>query len=222
VLYPAGQMLYISIQITLTKSRSQTGCHLTSPPSRSLEELLLAIAEKRDRQAFIELFNASSSRLKAFAIQCGANSNDAEELLQECMLTVWRKAHTFNPKHGTAITWLFTILRNKRIDFARKGRYDTVLSDDLWNEEVGNELEDDVSSDLEASYARTLLEFLPDEQRQVVFKVYFEGKSHSEIANDLDLPLGTIKSRLRLAMKKLETLAKEQSTWLIIILMTNF
>lgn len=190
--------------------------------SRSLEDLLQAIAEHRDRQAFIELFNASSSRLKAFAIQCGANSNDAEELLQECMLTVWRKAHTFNRKHGTAITWLFTILRNKRIDFARKGRYDTVLSDDLWNEEVGNELEDDVSGDLEAVYARSLLEFLPDEQRQVVFKVYFEGKSHSEIANDLDLPLGTIKSRLRLAMKKLETLAKEHHTWLIIILMTNY
>lgn len=150
------------------------------------------------------------------------NSNDAEELLQECMLQVWRKAHTFNPKNGTAITWLFTIVRNKRIDFARKGRYDLVLSDDLWNEEVGTELETDVSSDLEGKVARNLLTSLPDEQRQVVFKVYFEGKSHSEIANDLDLPLGTIKSRLRLAMKKLETLAKEQVTWLIIILMTPF
>jgi len=195
---------------------------LTEASAPTLEELLIRIAEHKDRQAFVALFNATSSRLKAFAIQCGANSNDAEELLQECMLTVWRKAHTFNPKNGTAITWLFTILRNKRIDFARKGRYDTVLSDDLWNEEVGEELETEVASDLEAQVARTLLEFLPDEQRQVVFKVYFEGKSHSEIANDLDLPLGTIKSRLRLAMKKLETLAKEQSTWLIIILMTNF
>ena len=67
-----------------------------------------------------------------------------------------------------------------------------------------------------------MLEALPNEQRQIVFKVYFEGKSHSEIANDLDLPLGTIKSRLRLAMKKLDTLAKEQMTWLIIILLTNF
>lgn len=195
---------------------------MTEASAPTLEELLIRIAEHKDRQAFVALFNATSSRLKAFAIQCGANSNDAEELLQECMLTVWRKAHTFNPKNGTAITWLFTILRNKRIDFARKGRYDTVLSDDLWNEEVGEELETEVASDLEAQVARTLLEFLPDEQRQVVFKVYFEGKSHSEIANDLDLPLGTIKSRLRLAMKKLETLAKEQSTWLIIILMTNF
>ena len=188
----------------------------------NLEDLLKAIAEQKDRQAFVSLFDATASRLKAFAMQCGANSNDAEELLQECMLTVWRKAHTFNPKNGTAITWLYTIVRNKRIDFARKGRYEAVLSDDLWNEEVGEELEKDVASDLEAKVARTLLEALPDEQRQIVFKVYFEGKSHSEIAADLDLPLGTIKSRLRLAMKKLDTLAKEQMTWLIIILMTNF
>jgi len=69
---------------------------------------------------------------------------------------------------------------------------------------------------------RTLLQSLPDEQRQIVFKVYFEGKSHSEIAAELDLPLGTIKSRLRLAMKKLDTLAKEQVTWLFIILIMNF
>ncbi len=187
-----------------------------------LEELLLSIAKNQDREAFVALFEATSSRLKAFAMQCGATSNDAEELLQECMLTVWRKAHTFNPKTGTAITWLYTIIRNKRIDFARKGRYDAVLSDDLWNEESGTDLENDVASDLEAKVARTLLESLPDEQRQVVYKVYFEGKSHSEIAADLDLPLGTIKSRLRLAMKKLDTLAKEQMTWLIIILTMNF
>ncbi len=195
---------------------------MSNATPKILENLLLAIAQKQDREAFVKLFEATSSRLKAFAMQCGATSNDAEELLQECMLTVWRKAHTFNPKTGTAITWLYTIIRNKRIDFARKGRYDTVLSDDLWNDEGGTELENDVSSDLDAKVARTLLESLPDEQRQVVYKVYFEGKSHSEIAADLDLPLGTIKSRLRLAMKKLDTLAKEQMTWLIIILTMNF
>jgi RNA polymerase sigma-70 factor (ECF subfamily) len=195
---------------------------LSHATPKVLEELLLSIAKNQDREAFVALFEATSTRLKAFAMQCGATSNDAEELLQECMLTVWRKAHTFNPKTGTAITWLYTIIRNKRIDFARKGRYDAVLSDDLWDEESGTDLEIDVASDLEAKVARTLLESLPDEQRQVVYKVYFEGKSHSEIAADLDLPLGTIKSRLRLAMKKLDTLAKEQMTWLIIILTMNF
>ncbi len=189
---------------------------------RALDQFILAIAKNQDKDAFSELFNATASRIKAFAMQCGANPTEAEELLQECMLTVWRKAHTFNPKSGSAITWMYTIVRNRRIDMARKGRFETVQSDDLWPEETGEELEKDVSSDLEGQAVRMMMETLPEEQRQIVFKVYFEGKSHSEIANDLDLPLGTIKSRLRLAMKKLDTLAKEQMTWLIIILMMNF
>ncbi len=190
--------------------------------SRPLDDLLVRVARDKDRQAFVELFNTTAPRLKAFAIQCGASPADADELLQECMLTVWRKAHTYKPSSGTAITWLYTIVRNRRIDFARKGRFETVMSDDLFPEETGNELESDVESDLNVGIVRNLLETLPEEQRQIVFKVYFEGKSHSEIAGDLDLPLGTIKSRLRLAMKKLDTLAKEQMTWLIIILLTNF
>jgi RNA polymerase sigma-70 factor (ECF subfamily) len=195
---------------------------LTQKQPNELNELLLRIAESKDRAAFSALFNATSSRLKAFAMQCGATSADAEELLQECMLTVWRKAHTFKPESGSAITWLYTIVRNKRIDMARKGRHETVMSDDLWTEEGTEELESEVSTELEATSARKFLEVLPEVQKQVVFKVYFEGKSHSEIAADLDLPLGTIKSRLRLAMKKLENVAKEQMSWLIIILMMNF
>lgn len=195
---------------------------LTQKQPNELNELLLAIAEHKDRKAFSALFNATSSRLKAFAMQCGATNADAEEILQECMLTVWRKAHTFKPESGSAITWLYTIVRNKRIDMARKGRHETVMSDDLWTEEGTEDLESEVSTELEGQSARKFLEVLPEVQKQVVFKVYFEGKSHSEIAADLDLPLGTIKSRLRLAMKKLENVAKEQMSWLIIILMMNF
>jgi len=225
-LYPTGQIDYISAvaairwllrykELTLLSTSKTT-------ETRPLDKFLLAIARNQDKQAFAELFNATATRLKAFAMQCGATPTEAEELLQECMLTVWRKAHTFNPKTGSAITWMYTIVRNKRIDFARKGRFETVQSDDLWPEETGKELEQEVSGDLEGEVVRMMLETLPEEQRQIVFKVYFEGKSHSEIAGDLDLPLGTIKSRLRLAMKKLDTLAKEQMSWLIIILMMNF
>ncbi len=180
------------------------------------------IGKNKDKQAFISLFECCSGRLKAFAIKCGATSDDADELLQECMLTVWRKAATFNPRTGTAMTWLYTIIRNKRIDLARKGHYNLVASEDLWQEESGETLENEVSSDLNARSIRSLINNLPDEQRQIVFKVYFEGKSHSEIAEDISIPLGTVKSRLRLAMKKLDELTKEQATWLIIILMMNF
>lgn len=194
----------------------------TTEQNKQLNALVVAIAKNQDRAAFISLFEQTSSRLKSYAMHCGASSADAEELLQECMLTVWRKAHTYKPQNGTAITWLYTIIRNKRIDFARKGRHEMVMSDDLWPEETGNELDDDVESDLNAQLVRTMIQTLPEEQRQIVYKVYFEGKSHSEIASELELPLGTIKSRLRLAMKKLDNLAQEQMTWLIIILLTNF
>lgn len=187
-----------------------------------LDNLIIDIAKHRDRDAFIKLFDATSSRLKAYAMRCGSNDSDAEEIVQECLLTVWRKAHTFNPQAASAITWLYTIVRNKRIDLLRKDRPDLIQSDDLWPEQSTQTLEKDVESDLNGQIVRTLITGLPDEQRQIVYKVYFEGKSHSEIANELDLPLGTIKSRLRLAMKKLDTLAKEQMTWLIIILLTNF
>jgi len=188
---------------------------------RPLDHLIVRIAEHQDQQAFIQLFEEVGAKLKAYAMRCGALDGEAEDVVQECMLTVWRKAHQFNPKTASANTWLYTIVRNKRIDMARKTKADMVVSDDLWPEPEGEELETDVERDLNSKIARTLLHGLPEEQRQIVYKVYFEGKSHSEIANELDLPLGTIKSRLRLAMKKLDTLAQEHSTWLIIILLMN-
>ncbi|UZE97765.1 sigma-70 family RNA polymerase sigma factor [Alkalimarinus alittae] len=192
--------------------------------SQSLNALVLKIAHDKDRNAFIQLFEQVSPQLKAYAIRCGASPTDSEEVVQEALLTVWRKAHTFNPSAASAITWLYTIVRNKRIDLVRKERPDLISSDDLWPEAFTEKehLENKVESDLNVNVVRTLLHGLPETQRQIVYKVYFEGKPHSEIANELDLPLGTIKSRLRLAMKKLDTLAKEQMTWLIIILLTNF
>ena len=156
-------------------------------------------------------------------------SNEAEEVVQESLLNVWHKAHTYNPKNASVNTWLFTIVRNKRIDFVRKERPDLVVSDDLWpvteqekHADQSQKLDDQYESDLNAKVIRTLISELPEEQRQIVFKVYFEGKSHSEIAAELELPLGTIKSRLRLAMKKLDTLAKQNISWLIIIHLMTF
>ena len=195
---------------------------VASETSYQMDALIVRIAESQDQQAFSELAVLAAPRLKAYAIRCGAHINDAEELVQECLLTVWRKAHQFNPKTARSTTWLYTIIRHKRIDSLRKNKLNIVQSDDLWPEGETEELENDVERDLTGKLVRTLLHSLPDEQRQIVFNVYFEGKSHSEIAAELDLPLGTIKSRLRLAMKKLDTLAKEQVSWLFIILIMNF
>lgn len=189
---------------------------------RYLGELIVKIAQYKEQAAFVELFELSAARLKAYAMRCGANDHDAEEIVQETLITVWHKAHLYNPQTASANTWLYTMIRNKRIDFARKNKEGQIVSTDLWPEPAGEELEDGVASDLNHQVVRTLVETLPTEQRQIVYKVYFEGKSHSEIAMELDLPLGTIKSRLRLAMKKLDTLAKDQMSWLIIILLMNF
>jgi RNA polymerase sigma-70 factor (ECF subfamily) len=202
---------------------------LQTSDAKYLESLLLKIANERDRDAFIALFEACSSKLKAYAVRCGANQSDAEEIVQEALLNVWNKASSFNPKTASANTWLFTIVRNKRIDFVRKNRPDLVVSNDLWPESepslelnTSPKLDSEYESDLNANTLRTLIKELPEEQRQIVYKVYFEGKSHSEIASELDLPLGTIKSRLRLAMKKLDTLVKQNISWLIIIHLMNF
>ena len=203
----------------------------TQTNAQYLNNLVLKIA-LQDEQAYLELFDACASRLKAYAIKCGSSASDAEDLLQECMLTVWNKAPQFKPASASAMTWMYTIIRNRRIDILRKEKPSQIQSFDLWPEEdiaqissvelISSHLDDEVESDLNAKMVRILIESLPEEQRQIIYKVYFEGKSHSEIALDLGLPLGTIKSRLRLAMKKLDNLAKEQMTWLIIILLTNF
>lgn len=203
----------------------------TQSNAQYLNQLVLQIAQQNE-QAYLELFDSCAGRLKAYAIKCGSSHSDAEDLLQECLLTVWNKAPQFNPKTASAMTWMYTIIRNRRIDLLRKEKPNLIQSFDLWPDgDIENiqpdaftteTLDDDVESDLNAQAIRILIETLPEEQRQIVYKVYFEGKSHSEIALDLGLPLGTIKSRLRLAMKKLDNLAKEQMTWLIIILLTNF
>lgn len=194
----------------------------TPSQDAQLKALIARISEHQDQAAFAQLFNLTSGKLKSYAVRCGASDAEAEELVQESLLTVWQKAHLFNPQTAAANTWLYTIVRNKRIDSHRKNRLDVVDSDDLWPDYGGDELENEIERDLTGKITRTLLHGLPDEQRQIIYKVYFEGKSHSEIANELDLPLGTIKSRIRLAMKRLENLAQEQMTWLLIILLTNF
>lgn len=203
----------------------------TQSNAQYLNQLVLQIAQNNE-QAYLELFESCAGRLKAYAIKCGSSASDAEDLLQECMLTVWKKAPQFNPKSASAMTWMYTIIRNRRIDVLRKEKPNLIQSFDLWPDSDFEQahsdqfssslLDDDVESDLNVNLVRILIESLPEEQRQIVYKVYFEGKSHSEISLDLGLPLGTIKSRLRLAMKKLDNLAKEQMTWLIIILLTNF
>jgi len=172
---------------------------------------LQAVARDRDRQAYGELFRHFAPLLKSFALSTpGMSSNAlAEELVQEVMLKIWNRASTFDASKASATTWIYTLARNCRIDLLRR-KYrvqEEVDVDDLWD--VGTdpeELSDDLYQKRIEVDVRESLRALPPEQRQIIAKVYMEGKSHSEVAEELSLPLGTVKSRIRLAMSKLKVM----------------
>jgi RNA polymerase sigma-70 factor (ECF subfamily) len=175
-------------------------------------ELLASIAETRSRAAFSELFRHFAPKLQSYATRQFGNEQTAMDLVQETMTNVWHKAHLFKPDKGSPSTWIFTIARNIRFDLLRKNkkRKDDISADDLWpilseqnySLDDGYSLDNDVlMQEISQYYAQ-----LPDAQRIVIEKIYIEGKSQQEVSDALGVPLGTIKSRTRLALKKLKEL----------------
>jgi len=172
---------------------------------------LQKIAEDQDRDAFARIFRHFAPLIKAFAINGSAlAAAHAEELVQEVMIKVWQKATAFNPHKAAASTWIYTIARNCRTDMYRRlQKFDTPINaEDIWPEDDTDELFAAVQNKRNATRVREMLEELPHEQSQILVKVYMEGKSHSEVAEELDLPLGTVKSRVRLAMRKLQLIVE--------------
>jgi RNA polymerase sigma-70 factor (ECF subfamily) len=167
---------------------------------------IVDIAASRSRERFGLLFAYFAPRVKGYLMRRGCPPELAEELAQETLLTVWRKAESFDPNRAGASAWIFTIARNLRIDAMRRERH----PDDL-EHEPHLKPDDDPSPDAvvlalqRLSRVREALGELPEEQVEVVRLSFFEDKPHSEISGDLGLPLGTVKSRLRLAMARLRT-----------------
>lgn len=160
------------------------------------------IRDDQDQAAFAELFRHFAPRVKAFLIKSGSDATTAEECAQEVMATLWHKAHLFDPSRATVATWVFTIARNKRIDVLRKQRRPE--PEDLgWGPEAEPEQDDVIALQQETAQLRTALTALPEAQRQLIEKAYFGDLSHREIASQTGLPLGTIKSRIRLALDRL-------------------
>lgn len=175
-------------------------------------QCLQLVADARDRNAFERLFGHFAPLIKAFAINGSAMAAaHAEELVQEVMIKVWQKAAAYNPHKAAASTWIYTIARNCRTDMYRRlQKFDTPINaDDIWpGEQDTEELFTAVQQKRDAVRIREMLETLPHEQSLILTKVYMEGKSHSEVAAELGLPLGTVKSRVRLAMRKLQLIAE--------------
>ena len=160
------------------------------------------IKTNKSEAAFARLFYHFAPRVKAFLIKSGADVGLAEECAQEVMVTVWNKAHLFDPSRASASTWIFTIARNKKIDALRKQLRPT--PDDLgWGPEHEPDQEEMVGLQQETEKLGQAISNLPEKQRVLVERAYFEEMSHNEIAEATGLPLGTIKSRIRLALERL-------------------
>jgi RNA polymerase sigma-70 factor (ECF subfamily) len=171
-----------------------------------MNRLLAAVADGQDRDAFHALFGHFAPRLKAFMQRHGADPGMAEEVVQETMVNVWRKAGQFDAAKASAATWIFTIARNVRIDLLRKaGRPEPDLNDPALVADPAPAAHDVVSRDQEARRLQAVVATLPAEQREVLHLAFFEEKAHGVVARELGIPLGTVKSRIRLAFKRLRT-----------------
>lgn len=173
--------------------------------SGATDEVLLArVAGAADKAAFAELFKRFAGRIKAFLIKSGATADVGEDIAQDVMVTVWRKAASFDPAKASAVTWIFTIARNRRIDILRRQARPAPDADDPhFQPDPPASAEATVASSHRDNRVRRALACLSEDQLEIVRLAFFSGFSHGEIASEIDAPLGTVKSRLRLAFSRL-------------------
>ncbi len=175
-----------------------------------LAALMEAVALRRDRAAFAALFDRLAPRVKSYLMRLGLDAAVAEELTQEVMLIVWRRAASFDPRLAGVSTWVFTIARNKRIDALRRAAHPEIERDDPALVPAPEAAPDErtEAGQWERRLAAAIAE-LPREQASLLRQSFFDDRSHSEIARSSGLPLGTVKSRLRLAMARLRQAFKD-------------
>jgi len=175
-----------------------------APDAAAWAALVERIAAQGDRQAFAELFRHFAPRVKSYLIRLGAAAPLAEELTQEAMIMVWRKAASFDRSQSSVATWLFTIARNKRIDAIRRERRPEIdPSDPLLVPDPEPPPDVAIDANQRDTRLRAAIAALPAEQADLLRLAFYEDKSHGDIAHERGLPLGTVKSRLRLAFGRL-------------------
>jgi RNA polymerase sigma-70 factor (ECF subfamily) len=179
------------------------------PPAEDWAAAIDRVANAQDREAFGRLFTHFAPRVKSYLMRTGSNEELAEELAQEALVAVWRKAALFDPEQAAVSTWIFTIARNLRIDAARRHRLDgagdeSFEFDELDNGEQG--VDEQLDANRLARRVREAMHQLPPEQAQVLRLSFFDDEPHSRIATELGIPLGTVKSRARLAVAHLRRL----------------
>ena len=178
-------------------------------------QLLIKVGDSQDRQAFKALFDHFGPLIKSYFMAKFPSQQSLQmmdELVQEVMIKIWQKAMTFDPQKAAASTWIFTLARNTRIDMLRRqskyAKTSSLETEEIWEDTTESGPYQLLQHNRDSRQIRESLQQLPDEQSLVIRKVYMESKSHSEVAEELNLPLGTVKSRVRLAQNKLQALIK--------------
>lgn len=167
--------------------------------------LMVLVRDRQDRAAFAALFRHFAPRVKAFLMKAGTDAALAEDCAQDVMATVWRKAYQFDPTRASVATWVFTIARNRRIDIARRDRRPEPEALDWGGDGQEPDQADLYEAAQETARLTEALSTLPEAQRALITRAFYGELSHSELAAETGLPLGTIKSRIRLALERLRT-----------------
>jgi RNA polymerase sigma-70 factor (ECF subfamily) len=190
---------------TAVSGASPIAMSAAAPTADDSADLIEAVARRQDRAAFAELFRRFAPRVKAFVMRSGTDADTAQEVAQETMVLVWRRAETFDRARAGAATWIFTIARNKRIDLLRRAThagfdpedyvlFSTEAPEGADNAAIGKQVRERIGQ---------VMKQLTQDQIAVLQMAFFQDKSHSTIAEEMKLPLGTVKSRIRLALSRL-------------------
>lgn len=196
-------------QTPISPSTASADSAVNPVTEQSAEQLLVRVGNSGDKRAFNQLFKLLSGKVFAQGMKILRNEQLARDLVQEAMLAVWQKASLYDVDKGSAQSWIFTLVRNRCFDLLRKQQRQPscISADEIW---PGGDLPaDDNDADeqlasIEQAEMQQLYNQLPDAQREIVIQVFIQGKTHQETAECLAIPLGTVKSRLRLALEKLK------------------
>ena len=176
---------------------------------KTFERCMMDIALNQDKEAFSLIFSYFSPRLKSYFLKVGALDSQAEEIIQEVMISVWMKAASYDKDKSSVSTWIYTIARNKRIDRIRKEKRHYLLESDEGLEiPIDSTQEDEIMSTQISKKLDNYMKNLPVEQAKLLKLSYFHEKTHVDISKELNIPLGTVKSRIRLALTKIKNFAE--------------
>jgi RNA polymerase sigma-70 factor (ECF subfamily) len=179
--------------------------------ARQETQWLLRVRDQRDRGAFQQLFDRFAGKVQGYLRRTGLDPADAENILQDIMLAVWQKARLFDPERASARTWIFSLARNRLIDIKRSAKREYAALERYAHETADDQIyEEDMLARAAGEKSVALLSLIPPEQASVLLMAYVEGKSHREIAIELKLPIGTVKSRARLGFQRVRSLLEQK------------